>query len=235
LTSTEMDRLVGGASRRVVTTSTGLLAFSRAQWDKLKKTALETLAASHRQSPDIRGLSETSILGASGKGLPGEVALKVASELLREGDVVKEASGVRLPSHLPKLDAADAVLWQKAAPLLDQSPLRPPAVHEIAVAIGQDPKKVEAFLVRASRLGLVVRVSVNRFFRPEALNRLRTITETLAAGSKDHAVTAAAFRDCTKIGRTVAIEVLEFFDRIKFTRRIGDAHEIIRPAGDAAT
>ena len=138
------------------------------------------------------------------------------------------------PRTFPGLDAADAALWRKVAPLLEQNPLRPPAVHEIAVAIGQDPKKTESFLVRAARLGLVVRVSPNRFFRPEALNRLREIAQTIAADSKDHAVTAPAFRDCTKIGRTVAIEILEYFDRIKFTRRVGDAHQIIRPAGERA-
>ncbi len=29
------------------------------------------------------------------------------------------------------------------------------------------------------------------------------------------------------------IEVLEFFDRVKFTRRVGDAREVLRPAKDA--
>ncbi|HTD45528.1 MAG TPA: SelB C-terminal domain-containing protein, partial [Bryobacteraceae bacterium] len=239
LTSKEADHLIAGSSLKIVSTTTGLLAFSRARWNQLKATALQTLAASHRQAPNTMGLSENSILGAAGPGtsakaLPGEVAHQLTAQLLREGAVVKEAAGVRLPSHLPQLDAADAALWQKVAPLLEQNPLRPPAVHEIAVAIGQDPKKTEAFLVRAARLGLVVRVSPNRFFRPEALTRLRAIAETIAADSKDHAVTAPAFRDCTKIGRTVAIEVLEYFDRIKFSRRVGDAHQIIRPAGDRA-
>ena len=235
LTSEEINQLIARSSLRVVATSTGHLAFSRAQWDKLKAVALQTVAATHRHAPDTIGLNENSILGASGKGLPGEVAHQLAAELLRAGAVVKEAAGVRLPSHLPKLDAADAAVWQKVAPLLEQNPLRPPAVHEIALAIGQEPKKLEAFLIRASRTGLVARVSGNRFFRPEALNRLRKIAETIAAESKDHAVTAPAFRDCTKIGRTVAIEVLEYFDRIKFTRRVGDAHQVIRPAGDRAT
>ena len=131
---------------------------------------------------------------------------------------------------MPKLDGADAVLWKKVARILGESPLRPPAMHEIAAAIAEDPKKTESFLVRASRLGLVHRVSGNRFFLPEALQQLRKITEDLAVESTDHRVTAAALRDRTKIGRTVAIEVLEFFDRIKFTRRVGDAHEVVHPA-----
>jgi selenocysteine-specific elongation factor len=206
LTPQQADRLLARSSLRVVATPAGPLAFSRAQWDKLK-------AAAHGTRP-------------GGRALPPEVAHQVTAELIREGAVVKPA---------PKLDAADTALWQKMAPLLEQHPLRPPAVHELAAAIAHDPKKTEALLVRASRLGLAVRVSSNRFFRPEALKRLGQMAETLAAGSADRLVTVAAFRDCTKIGRTVALEVLEYFDRIKFTRRVGDAHQIIRPAGNAAT
>ncbi|TAK82418.1 MAG: hypothetical protein EPO20_22310 [Betaproteobacteria bacterium] len=37
-------------------------------------------------------------------------------------------------------------------------------------------------------------------------------------------ITAADFRDRSGIGRNLAIEVLEYFDRIKFTRHVGDAH-----------
>ena len=206
LTPQETDRLLARSSMRVVATPAGPLAFSRAQWDKLK-------AAAHGTSP-------------GGRALPREVAHQVTAELIREGTAVKPT---------PQLDAADTALWNKVAPLLEQNPLRPPAVHEVAAAIMQDPKKTEALLIRAARAGLAVRVSSNRFFRPEALRRLGQMAETLAAGSTDRLVTVAAFRDCTKIGRTVALEVLEYFDRIKFTRRVGDAHQIIRPAGNEAT
>ena len=41
------------------------------------------------------------------------------------------------------------------------------------------------------------------------------------------------FRDASEIGRNLAIEVLEFFDKVKFTRRINDGHEILRAATDA--
>ncbi len=232
LTSKEADRLFAIPSIRRVTTSAGVVGFSGAHWDKLKALSLATLAALHRRAPSTLGLSEDRILGESGARAPREVALAVAAELLREGAIVKQTAGVRLPSHMPKLDGADAVLWKKVARILGESPLRPPAMHEIAAAIAEDPKKTESFLIRASRLGLVHRVSGNRFFLPEALQQLRKLTEDLAVESTDHRVTAAALRDRTKIGRTVAIEVLEFFDRIKFTRRVGDAHEVVHPANE---
>ncbi len=89
-------------------------------------------------------------------------------------------------------------------------------------------------LARAGRQGLVVRVSKNRFFLPSSLKNLQAIAEDLAHGK---ALTAAAFRDRAGIGRNLTIEVLEYFDRIKLTRRVGDAH-IIRgqsPSSDLRT
>jgi selenocysteine-specific elongation factor len=39
-------------------------------------------------------------------------------------------------------------------------------------------------------------------------------------------VTAATFRDATQLGRKRAIQVLEHFDRIGVTRRVGDVHRL---------
>jgi selenocysteine-specific elongation factor len=39
-------------------------------------------------------------------------------------------------------------------------------------------------------------------------------------------IQAAAFRDRLGIGRKRSIQILEFFDRIGFTRRIGDKRQI---------
>ena len=70
-----------------------------------------------------------------------------------------------------------------------------------------------------------MRVSKTRFFLPDGVRRLREIARDGArpAGS----ITASAFRDRSGIGRNTAIEVLEYFDRIRFTRRVGDAHVLI--------
>src|SRR5690606_41623232 len=53
--------------------------------------------------------------------------------------------------------------------------------------------------------------------------------ETLAGlareiAARDGAITAAAFRDVTGLGRKRAIQILEFFDRVGLLRRVGDRH-----------
>jgi selenocysteine-specific elongation factor len=230
LASGEADVLFHRIPMRSVTISDGVIGFSPDHWQSLKKRILEALAAWHRRAPDTVGPAADRILAGTELRLPGEVMSAAAAELVRDGAIVKEGAALRLPSHMPKLTAADAALWKKIAPLLDETALRAPALHEIAATVGEDPRKIESFLVRTARLGLLVRLTTNRFVRPAALRRLGTIAEEVAAASPDRLVTAAAFRDRSAIGRNMTIEVLEYFDRVHFTRRIGDARELLRPA-----
>ena len=61
---------------------------------------------------------------------------------------------------------------------------------------------------------------------------LADITHELAAASPTGTFTAAAFKDRSRVGRNLAIEILEFLDRIGATRRIGDARVALRRGGE---
>jgi selenocysteine-specific elongation factor len=162
--------------------------------------------------------------------LPREASVAIVAELASDGAIVKQGTAVRLPSHQTAMKPADAALWKKVAPVLDQSVSRPPTVAEVAGAIGEDVKRIESFLVRISRQGLFVRLSPNRFFRPDALLHLAEMVEGLAKEHEQGLVTVKAFRDRSEIGRNLSIEVLEYFDRIKLTQRVGEARKLLRPA-----
>ena len=233
LTPADMETLAELVPMKTVRTESGALGFSDLRWASVRSAVLAGLAAWHKKSPDTVGPGENRILAGTGIRLPAEAAVAIAAELVREGVIVKEGMGVRLPSHRPSLQGADATNWKKIKPLLLDGGLRPPVVTDIAEEIGGEPKKIESLLVRAGRHGLVVRIAKNRFYPPETLRDLAEIAEKVAAGTEDGLITAATFRDATDIGRNLAIEVLEFFNKVKFTRRVGDAHQVIRPAAEA--
>jgi selenocysteine-specific elongation factor len=191
--------------------------FSDAHWKALRERALAKLRDWHARSPDSPGVPDERL----GKGVPKEMILKLIEELARDGLAVRGPLGVRLATHRVELAPADLALWKRLEPRL--AALRPPSLAELAADSGIDPRKLEALLARAERQGLVVRVSKNRFFLPSFLKDLQAMAEDLAHGK---ALSAAAFRDRSGIGRNLAIEVLEYFDRIRFTRRVGDTHVI---------
>jgi selenocysteine-specific elongation factor len=236
LTREEASLLFTADSVRTVDTPSGKLGFSPEHWKHLKIAVVESLAVLHRRSPNVIPNEDRVFLDAGIRSAK-ELRSAVSGELIDEGVLVREPSGVRLRTHVAQLSPADAALWKKISPLLQENPLRPPPVIEIANALGMDAKKTESFLVRVSRLGHLARVADNRFFTAAGLLDHARFTEEIAAGNTGSAiggaVTAAQLRDRTGIGRTLAIEVLEYFDRIKFTRRVGDQHHLLRSAREA--
>ena len=58
------------------------------------------------------------------------------------------------------------------------------------------------------------------------------VAERVAADNPDGLLTPAEFRDVSGIGRNLAIEVLEFFDKARFTRRSAAGRTILKPAAE---
>jgi selenocysteine-specific elongation factor len=210
------------SANRNLPSATGI-RFSAAHWQSLRDKALASLAAWHRDSPERSGLPIDRLL--KGSRIAREALQRLVDELVRDGAIVHDATGVRLRSHSVKMSPGDEAIWKKLRPTLEKAALRPPSVAEIAASLKEDPKRLEAALTRLEHLGLVVRVAKSRFFLPGAVGQLKRIAADLAR--QDGKILAAAYRDRSGIGRNVTIEVLEYFDRIKFTRRAGDAHVLV--------
>jgi selenocysteine-specific elongation factor len=103
-------------------------------------------------------------------------------------------------------------------------------MHDIAKKQKLELKVVKRVLERATRAGYVVRIAAGRFLHKSALLDLATRAETLAANSNGGLFDVAAFRDRSALGRGISIELLEYFDRIGFTRRVGDQRRVLRAA-----
>ena len=228
LTEEESAQLLSAACIRSFATPLGVIGFSISRWSFMKNTVKEALSSIHRRNPAIVP-NEQHVYREARLHLPREVTLAMTTELVQHGAVTRGSAGVRLKTHRAQFDPADLTLWKKMEPLLNENILRPPSLHEIAEKTGTDRQKAESFLVRFARLGLLIRVAENRFFSPSGLRRHAMLVEAIAAANQG-SVTAAQLRDRAGIGRTLAIEVLEYFDRIKFTRRSGNQHDPLRPA-----
>ena len=207
-------------------------AFAPSHWDGLRRDAVAALARGHERTPGRSGLEDATLRRALTRRVPAQAFEAVVAELIDGGEVVRDAAYLRLPEHRAVLAPKDAALWQGVRTLLDDAGLRPPPVREIATALALPAQDTERFLVRAGRLGLVVRVTDNRFFLPGTLLQLAEIAGALARDQPDGLFSAAGFRDRSGIGRNLAIEVVEYFDRAGFTRRIGDARRVLRPAAE---
>lgn len=217
-------RIGEGAAERGIATKS---------WTTARTLILEALAAWHARLPDQPGADSERLRRAVGAGWSKSLFAGIVAELLNAGEIKRVGGMLSLPGHTASMSAGDTALWSKVEPLLSAGGLRPPRVREIADVLKVAPDTIDKLLRRLARLGFVQPVADNRFFPPAALAELARMAEALAAEGTDGTFTAAAYKDRTGIGRNVAIELLEFFDRQGFTRRTGDGRRTVKPAAEA--
>ncbi len=228
----EIEGLADAAGLARFGTGDAAIAVSPERLAQLGERIEAVLAEWHRAQPDALGPTRGALF-ARLRGQAPEAALDAAlAAVIGAGRVVRDGGMLRLPSHEPRLNRDDERLWERVRPLLAADGLRPPRVRELAAELDIEPEKLTRFFRRVERFGRVAPVAPNRFFLPETLRELAELAAALADESPDGSFTAAAFKDRSGIGRNLAIEVLEYLDRIGATRRVGDGRVIVRAAAE---
>ena len=111
-------------------------------------------------------------------------------------------------------------------PALESAGFAVPPIRELAANLKLKEPVLKDFLHRKARGREVMRVTGDRFYPRATLATLAAIAKATSEAQANGMFTAAQFRDVTGIGRTLAIEILEFFDTLGITQRIGDARKM---------
>lgn len=230
LTSSEMAEIETAIAMQVIASGSTRIAFSHKSWKRLCANVIARMKSWHEANPGVPGIGETEILRDTEIRLDRDVAGAIAGELVHQGLLVRNEHGVRLPDHKATLQPADAAMWTRVEVVLRDGGLRPMTLREISEAARIPPRQLESFLLRVGRHGLIVRISENRYTTPAAVRDLALMFEDLSREAPDGIVSVASFRDRSEIGRNMAIEILEYFDKRRFTQRKQDGREVLQTA-----
>ncbi|HCR36842.1 MAG TPA: hypothetical protein DIU37_01685, partial [Opitutae bacterium] len=200
------------------------LVVSKTQWQATLDQCLETVeaASSPTAQNDRVGLSLHD-LGAVAKPLR-QPALEA---LLKTGKIAKRGAVYFIPQAEPALPAELLAIWEQVEPLLDQ--LQAPSCGDMAKQLNQPLAKLERSLLELAKSGRLVPLGNHRFYLPRRLQEIADVVQAMTEQTAQGTMTVKEFRDRTGIGRNVAIDVLEFFDKKGFTRRQGNERIVVRP------
>jgi selenocysteine-specific elongation factor len=201
-------------------------AFSAERWAGLRQKTLTAIASTHEREPEMPGLEQNRLRRMVAPALAADVVADLIDDLLADGTLVRRGAFLALPSHKAELGKDERVRWEKIKPLLMDSRFDPPRVRDIAKATGLSEGEVRTLLKRVARVGEVTLVALDHFFLTDAVAQMADYAAELIA--QHGAARAAEFRDRIGTGRKIAIQILEFFDRVGFTRRVRDDHLLRR-------
>lgn len=211
---------------RVVSAAQEMRAFSPEALVLFEQRVLEVIGANHEREPAMLGTERERLRRQVMPGLPGALFRHLIQPLLDRHLIAQQGPFLSLPGHQAALSEADSALWERIRPRLAGQPFEPPRVRDIAAAESLDEGQVRGALIAASRLGRVYHVRRDHFFLAEAVRDMAALIQQLEEA--EGAARVARFRDRLGVGRKLAVLMLEFFDRIGYTRRVGDDHVVRR-------
>jgi selenocysteine-specific elongation factor len=200
----------------------GNTVFSPDRWQELEARLLAAIAAEHQRAPDLPGVERDRLRRLTLPTLARPAFDALLATPLKDGRIAQTNAWLHLPEHRVQLAASDRELWQTLKPLLEVDPCNPPRVREVARATGIGEESVRSLFKRVARIGEAWPVANDHYFTAAAVADLAH--RVAAICSRDGFARAATLRDEIGGGRKVAIHILEFFDRIGYTRRVRDTH-----------
>ena len=198
---------------------------TRARREKLREAVPAALREFHRAQPQAVGMEIAALRKQLAPQLPAEAFQALLRELADERRIELASNLVRQPGHDATSNPEDQRMWQLVLPALQQGGFAPPPVAELAAALKLKEPALKDFLHRKSRGGEVMRVPPARFY-PRATLATLAATANALARANPYGFTAAQYRDSTGLGRSLAIEILEFLDTLGITQRIGDLRKM---------
>ncbi len=226
LAEDELNALIEAVPCVVARIKPPATAFSPVRWQALCDAALDTLAREHAETADSLGLNAEQLRMRTAPQLTRAAFAALIEHLLDGGTLAKDGSWLHLPGHKITLGDTEEKLWREVEPMLAAEPFQPPRVRDIGHALGVDEAIVRNLMRRLARMGKSYLVAHDHYYLPTAVAQLAEIAAQTAAAHGKGEIYAAEFRTRIDTGRKLAIHILEFFDRVGYTRRVNDAHRI---------
>ena len=235
MTAAELEARLGLFGRRLkkvlerpISSGQLLVADSDRQWligqavmEHLRRETLEILARFHREQPLLEGIGKEELRSRLTRdGLDPKLFQLLIASLVKAGTVAQEQALVRLVGHQVALRDDEAAVRQALGELLKKTALAPPVKKELAVELGFSQPLVFTVLDLMARDQQVVRISEDLYYDQAVLGELQGRLEAWLA--KEGEIDAQGFKNLTGLSRKYSIPLMEYFDKIKLTIRVGD-------------
>ncbi|MGV6485702.1 selenocysteine-specific translation elongation factor [Stenotrophomonas maltophilia] len=215
------------ADARRISTREGVVIILASHWQVLREQVVTSLRSWHDRRPDEPGVDSGRLQRSTLPTLAGGLWNALLQDLLDDGTLQRAGAWWRLPGHDHAPPERERILLERVLPQLHAGGFDPPWVRTLAADIGVAEHDVRTTLRRAAARGELFQVVPDLFYAPARITELAAIVAQLSQASGT--VDAAVFRDAIGLGRKRSIQILEFFNRVGYTRRVGDHH---RPRSD---
>ena len=189
----------------------------------LRQQTLAAVEQFHKANPLVAGINQEQLREQLGVG--PEVCRSLLDMLVRGKKLEVTGDQVRGAGRGVVLRDDEAESKQRIEQAFAKAGLQVPALKEVLASLRIDQARAQKIVTLLLRDRVLVKLSDDLVFHRDALEGLRQLV--VAQKSKTPKLNIASFKDLTGVSRKYAIPLLEYLDRERVTKRVGDERVIL--------
>ena len=191
----------------------------------LKQALLALLAEHHKKNPLVEGMPREEARERLFARAPQAVFELVLGDLVASKQIIAR-DRLALSTHRLALSDEEARARDVIERAYRESGLKPPDKQALTTQAGVKPEVADRITALLVRQKVLVRLD-ELVFHESALQRLKDDVRLLRKGGQPATIDVGMFKDRFGITRKFAIPLLEYLDRERVTRRVGEGRIIL--------
>lgn len=189
--------------------------------EKLKLKIVENLSNYHKENPLQAGLAKEELRSGLGRQIDFKVFNWCVADLAKNGLIVQEDSLVRMTGHEVALKADEEELQRELMAWYRSNGTSTPTIKETMDKFVDYPESLVKEVIKLQlRDGNLVKISETLFYAKDIIDALAE--KIVAYVEQEGEIDAPAMKSLSGLSRKFSIPILEYFDRVKLTMRVGD-------------
>ncbi|MGL1932027.1 MAG: selenocysteine-specific translation elongation factor [Desulfotalea sp.] len=189
--------------------------------EKLKDRLVNNLTTYHKDNPLQAGLAKEELRSGLGSRLDVKLFNWCIADLVKKDSIVQEESLVRMAGHEVALKADEEELQRELMAWYISAGTATPTVRDTMTKFSEYPESlVKEVISLQLRDGNLVKISETLYYAKEVIDGLGQ--KVAAHIEQEGEIDAPGMKKLSGLSRKFSIPIMEYFDRVRLTMRVGD-------------
>jgi selenocysteine-specific elongation factor len=214
-------------ARRIrVVSEQPLMVVSAEGFDRLLGDIEQELDEFHKQNPLVQGIAKEDLRGRVAERAKPEVFRAALDDSVVRRKIVVAGDIVQRAGREIALSPEESRAKEQISAEFERAGLAVPAVNEVLGKLPVDARRAQKLLQILIREKTLVKVTDELVFHKSAVEHLRALLASYKKKNGER-LPIGAFKELTQVTRKYAIPLLEYLDRERLTRRVGNERVIL--------
>jgi selenocysteine-specific elongation factor len=214
------------AGRAKIISGEPLTLLSGKFFDDVRQKIAAKIEKFHKENPLLSGIPREDLRSSLGRRIRPETFRAVLDDLIAQRKIEAQGEIIKRAGSTISLDPEEARAKEQIEKAFAAAGLAVPAVKEVLSKLPVETKRAEKILQILLRDKSLLRVTPELIFHRDALAQLRDKLSVFKKAKGDR-ISVPVFKELTGVTRKYAIPLLEYLDRERVTRRVGDERVIL--------